>query len=267
MTPGTDAGATACQAPPASGRRSRVPVCPHTPLAVQVAAIARTWPSITSRHTIEPPGDVAGVHRSPPSVVSHRPLPNTNPSEGLANRIPHTAGPVTSNGAVSGATGAGSPRQLAPRFRVRRIDVHGAFAHGAVPRTNASSVETNVTDLAANPIGTGPPDGTVTVDVAADVVGADARPRGAAAGVNPAPPAAPGPLDDEVGEPAAPPPAPELVAPQAVSAIAASRAPDASPTRDARNGVFMRSPSAVQASFGYGDVRAGLPVRDIRPNS
>src|ERR1700689_4840120 len=218
MTPGTDAGATACQAPPASGRRSRVPVCPHTPLAVQVAAIARTWPSITSRHTIEPPGDVAGVHRSPPSVVSHRPLPNTNPSEGLANRIPHTAGPVTSNGAVSGATGAGSPRQLAPRFRVRRIDVHGAFAHGAVPRTNASSVETNVTDLAANPIGTGPPDGTLTVDVAADVAGG-------------------------AGRPAEPPPAPKLVAPQAVSATAASRAPDTSPTRDARNDVFMRSPS------------------------
>src|ERR1700678_3958195 len=171
MAPGTDTCATACQAPPASGRRSRVPLCPHPLLAVQLAAIARTWPSITSRDTIESPGDAAGVHRSPPSVVSHRPLPNTNPSEGLANRIPHTAGWVTSNGAASGTVGAGSPRQLAPRSRVRRIDVHGAFAHGAVPRTNASSGETNVTDAAANPVGTGPPEGTLTVDEAADVAG------------------------------------------------------------------------------------------------
>ena len=149
--------------------------------------------------------------------------------------------------------------------------MHGAFAHGAVPRTNASWVETNVTDLAANPIGTGPPDGTVTVDVAADVVGAaapvEAPPPAADAGAELAPPDAAGPLDDELGEPAAPPPAPGLVAPQAVSATAASRAPDTSPIRDARNDVFMRSPSTAEASFGYGDVRAGLPVRDIRPNS
>ena len=84
-------------------------------------------------------GEAADDQCSPPSVVSHRPLPNTNPSEGLANRIPHTAGSVNSDSVASGTTGAGSPRQLAPRFRVRRIDVHGAFAHGAVPRTNASS--------------------------------------------------------------------------------------------------------------------------------
>jgi hypothetical protein len=121
-----------------------------------------------------------------------------------------------------------------------------------------------VTDLAANPIGTGPPDGTVTVDVVADVVGAaapvEAAPLAPDAGAELAPPDAAGPLEDEVGEPAAPPAAPELVAPHAVSATAASRAADASPTRDARNDVFIRSPSPAEASFGYGDVRAGLPV-------
>ena len=102
----------------------------------------------------------------------------------------------------------------------------------------------------------------------ADVAGAaapvEAAPLAADAGAELAPPDAAGPLDDAVGEPAAaPPPAPELVAPQAVSATAASRAPDTSPTRDARNDVFMRSPSAAEASFGYGDVRAGPPVRGI----
>ena len=146
--------------------------------------------------------------------------------------------------------------------------MHGALAHGAVPRTNASCGETKVTDVAANPIGTGPPDGTVTVDVLADVVGAaapvEAAPLAADAGAELAPPDAAGPLDAAVGEAAAaPPPAPELAAPQAVSATAASRAPHASPTRDARNDVFMRSPSAAAASYGYGDVPAGLPVRGI----
>jgi hypothetical protein len=34
--------------------------------------------------------------------------------------------------------------------------VHGASAHGAVPSTNASSGDTQVTDVAANPAGTGP---------------------------------------------------------------------------------------------------------------
>jgi len=52
--------------------------------------------------------------------------------------------------------------------------------------------------------------------------------------------------DDAVGELAAPPPpAPELADPHADSASAASAAPDTSATRDARNDVFMRSPSAV----------------------
>jgi hypothetical protein len=160
----------------------------------------------------------------------------------LANRIPHTAAPATTPGcAASGTTGAGSPRQLAPRFRVRRIDVHGAFAHGAVPRTNASSGETNVTDRAANPIGTGPPGGTFTVDALAAVVGpAEAVPVAADAEAELAPPDAAGPLEDAAGEVAAPsPPDPGLVAPQAVSASAASRAPDTSPTRDTRNDVFM----------------------------
>ena len=37
--------------------------------------------------------------------------------------------------------------------------MHGACEHGAVPRTKASWVDTNVTDVAANPPGTGPPGG------------------------------------------------------------------------------------------------------------
>jgi hypothetical protein len=144
---------------------------------------------------------------------------------------------------------------------VRTIDVHGAFAQGAVPRTNASPGETNVTEVAANPAGTGPPLGAVAIPVAAAV---EAAPLAAAVEAELAPPEPAGPLDDVVGETAeAPPPDPELAAPQAVSATAASRAPDASPARDARNDVFMRSPSVADHSYGYGDVPAGPLVRDI----
>jgi hypothetical protein len=144
--------------------------------------------------------------------------------------------------------------------------VHGAFAHGAVPRTNASSGETNVTEVAANPSGTGPPDGTATVDLPAAVAGAAgveeaAPPAPGAAAAELGPPDPAGPLDVAGEVTAVPTPAPELAAPQAVSATAASRAPHASPIRDARNDVFMRSPCAAEASYGYGDVRAGLLVR------
>src|SRR5260370_21328349 len=76
--------------------------------------------------------------------------------------MPHTAGPVTvTPGSPSGTTGAGRPRQLTPRSRVRTIEVHGACLHGAVPSTNASRVETKVTEAALNPAGTGPPEGCV----------------------------------------------------------------------------------------------------------
>jgi hypothetical protein len=128
--------------------------------------------------------------------------------------------------------------------------VQGAFAHGAVPRTNASSGETNVTEVAANPVGTGPPDGTVTVDVGVDVAGpagaVEDGPPPAEAEAELAPPDAVSPLDAVAGELAeAPPPEPELTVPQAVSATAASTATDANPTRDARNDPFIRSPSTV----------------------
>src|SRR5580693_8939718 len=104
---------------------------------------------------IEPLGTVLScVHWSPPSVVCHRPSPNTNPIRGVANRIPHTTGALPIAGSPTGTTGAGRPTQLAPRFRVRAIEVHGACAHGAVPSTNASSGDTQVTDVAANPAGT-----------------------------------------------------------------------------------------------------------------
>ena len=72
--------------------------------------------------------------------------------------MPHTAGPVTvTPGSPSGTTGAGRPRQLTPRSRVRTIEVHGACWHGAVPSANASRVEAKVTEAALNPAGTGPP--------------------------------------------------------------------------------------------------------------
>src|SRR2546426_772833 len=78
----------------------------------------------------------------------------------VTSRVPHTAGPVTP-GSPSGTTGAGRPRQLTPRSPVRAIEVHGACLHGAVPSTNASRVETKVTEAALNPAGTGPPEGRV----------------------------------------------------------------------------------------------------------
>jgi hypothetical protein len=169
-------------------------------------------------------------------------LPNTNPTDGLANLIPHTAGPAVPDRAFpSVTTGAGSPFQLAPRFSVRRIDVHGAFAHGAVPRTNASWGETNVTEVAANPAGTGPPVGVVPPDAVvagalAVLLAADADGEAALA------------LADVLGELAAPPPVAELAevaVPHADSTTAASSAPDARAARDARDGVFMMSPRAV----------------------
>ena len=89
----------------------------------------------------------------------HSPVPNTKPCDGVANLMPHTADAGPFSGWPSGTTGAGSPRQLAPRFSVRTIDVHGVCEHGAVPSTNASSGETNVTEVAAIPVGTGPPAG------------------------------------------------------------------------------------------------------------
>jgi hypothetical protein len=105
-----------------------------------------------------------------------------------------------------------------------------------------------VTEDAAKPVGTGPPDGTVAVDVAAGAAGAvEDAPAAAEAEAELAPP------DAFVGEldaaAAAPPDAPELTVPQAVSATAASKATDANPTRDARNDPFMTSPSTVDRSL------------------
>ena len=60
------------------------------------------------------------------------------------------------------------------------IDVHGACEHGAVPSTKASCVDTNVTDVAVNPPGTGPPGGAGITGVPGVTDGATA---GVAAGV------------------------------------------------------------------------------------
>jgi hypothetical protein len=104
-----------------------------------------------------------------------------------------------------------------------------------------------VTDVAANPVGTGPPDGAVAVGAAGAVEDA---PPAAEAVAELAPPDAADELDAAAGElTAAPPPDPELTVPQAVSATTASKATDANPTRDARNDPFMRSPSTVDCSL------------------
>ena len=122
--------------------------------------IARTCSGTMARDRTRPCGVTARVHLAPPSVVSHSPSPNTNPCSGVAKRMPHT--PPGCPGAPMGTAGAGRPVQLAPRFSVRAIEVHGACAHGAVPSTNASSGDTHVTDVAANPAGT-PPAGRPSV--------------------------------------------------------------------------------------------------------
>src|SRR5215472_17229677 len=241
---------TACHAPPDSGRRVRVPRPPHPACDRQSAISASTWPSITSSDMIEPPGPAAAAQCAPPSVVSHSPLPKTNPCVGVPNRMPQTAGPERPPGWASGVAGAGSPRQLAPRSSVRRIDAHGAWAHGAVPRTNASRSETNVTDVAANPAGTGPPAGTD------------------AAGPAPGDPLAAGPVAADVGDvaptppvgevagaevpasaPPPPAPAPDCADPHPDSASAASSAPERTerPARD----VFIGPPVTVGHRRGH----------------
>ena len=55
--------------------------------------------------------------------------------------------------------------------------MHGACEQGAVPRTKASCADTNVTDVAANPPGTGPPGG------GAGIMGVPGATDGATVGV------------------------------------------------------------------------------------
>src|SRR6266568_7836924 len=82
--------------------------------------------------------------------------------------------------AGSGATGAGTPRQLRPPSSVRTTDVHGARRHGASPSTYAVWLDANVTDQATNPRGTAPP---------------GASPDDALTGAVDSPPAEPPPVD------------------------------------------------------------------------
>ena len=172
-------------------------------------------------------------------MVSHSPVPNTKPCDGVANLMPHTAGAGPFSGWPSGTTGAGSPRQLAPRFSVRTIDVHGVCEHGAVPSTNASSGETNVTEVAAIPAGTGPPAGVAAPPVpcpvaVAGLVGAAGADVVAAAAVVPLPLPAP----------------PECCVPQpaSASAVAVTSVPrrTAAPDGRGRNVILMWSPQRRQ---------------------
>jgi hypothetical protein len=151
-------------------------------------------------------------------------------------------------GSASGATGAGSPTQVAPRFSVRAIDVHGLLEHGAVPSTNASSVDTNVTEVAANPLGTGPSAG-----VAAGLVAGAADVGVVAAGVVGEPPGVPDAVD--VTDEPAPAPGPELTDPHPVSDSTASSAVMPTATPDARMEILIRPPNAVgpQAVVTAGD--------------
>jgi hypothetical protein len=153
----------------------------------------------------------------------------------VANLMPHTADAGPFSGWPSGTTGAGSPRQLAPRFSVRTIDVHGVCEHGAVPSTNASSGETNVTEVAAIPVGTGPPAGVAAPPepcpaAVAELAGAAGADVVAAADVVPLP---------------AP---PECCVPQPASASAVASAPKrtAAPDGRGRNAILMWSPQRRQ---------------------
>src|SRR4249919_542043 len=58
---------------------------------------------------------------------------------------------------VSPTAGGRMPTQLRPPSVVRTREVHGACAHGAVPRPQPSSALTNVRSLIFRPLGTGPP--------------------------------------------------------------------------------------------------------------
>src|SRR5579863_929949 len=89
------------------------------------AGRGRAWPG---RMTITSPPTTAAAT---PAWVAIRSSPHTAPA---------------SPGEPTGTAGAGRAVQLAPRLRVRAIEVHGASAHGAVPSTNASSGDTQVTE-------------------------------------------------------------------------------------------------------------------------
>jgi hypothetical protein len=168
--------------------------------------------------------------------------------------MPHTAlCAVLVYGSPSGTTGAGSPTHVAPWFSVRTIDVHGLLEHGAVPRTNASSVETNVTEVAANLLGTGPPAEVVTGPVAAAVDEGAADVGVVVADVVGEPLGAP----DAVGvtDESAPAPEPELNDPHPATNSAASSAVMPTATPDARIEILISPPNAVgpQAVVTAGD--------------
>jgi hypothetical protein len=106
---------------------------------------------------------------------------------------------------------------------VRTIDVHGLLTHGAVPSANASSAETNVIEVAANPVGTGPPVPAMGAVVVGDVVG----PLGVGAEVA-VPAGAVGVIVDEADALALGPADPHPVSASAVSSAAVTIAiPDA----------------------------------------
>jgi hypothetical protein len=147
---------------------------------------------------------------------------------------------------------------------VRTIDVHGAWEHGAVPRTNASCVETNVTEAAANPLGTGPPAGTVTgwcvfAGAGVAVAGCEAVAGALLAGAALAEVAA------GVVAPL-PPPEPELSEAQPDSAKVVKTALDrrAAPSRDARNVVLIADLLSPPAACRVPRAACRLPPADGR---
>jgi hypothetical protein len=157
---------------------------------------------------------------------------------------------------------------------VRTIEVHGACEHGAVPRTNASSAETNVTEEAAKPPGTGPPAGCVAVGVVVAVVvvavgvvavgvvavGVVVAAAVVAVGVLAVLAEAVG-VPDDVGVAAPPPPEPEPGEPQPDSAKVVNSAQDrrATPSRGARK--FGSIPDPL---FTVGRRERSGPVTGLR---
>ena len=182
MAPGSDTRATDCQAPPASGRRSRVPVCPHPPLG---GAGAGDRQDLAVDHLErldraargEPPVTTARRRRSSPTGRCRTRTRPTGSRTGFPTR-PARPAPTAPPAAPPARAARASSR---PGSACAGSTCTAPSRTGRCQGRTPPEAETNVTEVAANPIGTGPPDGTVTVDVAAGVVGVAGAGRGRAA--------------------------------------------------------------------------------------
>lgn len=83
------------------------------------------------------------------------------PCEGEAKRVPHTIRALPVPGRPRETLGAASNTHVRPRFRVRTTSVPRP---GAVPRQNASSLETKVIEAALKSAGAAGRDGCAVAD-------------------------------------------------------------------------------------------------------